>query len=193
MTLTPSTPGDGVWARVVCAVDLTPASIQAARLAAWLKPAAANLTVCTVASRAAMEGGVLLDASLLGDARAALDDVQRQLAAFHESELHLREGRPVHRLLDELRAEHATIVAVGSDRHSRAAGMALGSVATAMLHEAPCSVLIAHASDAPSSARTGPTGRISARSWSASTAPVVLAAPWPWVASWPDAYRWRCE
>src|ERR1035438_8594922 len=93
--------------------------------------------------------GVLLDDSLLGEARAALDGVQREVAAFHESELHLREGPPVHRLLDELRAEQATLVAVGSHRHSRAAGMALGSVATAMLHEAPCSVLIAHGSDAP--------------------------------------------
>ena len=58
---------------------------------------------------------------------------------------HLREGPPIRRLLDELRTEQATLVAVGSHGHSRAAGIVLGSVATAMLHEAPCSVLIAHA------------------------------------------------
>ena len=41
----------------------------------------------------------------------------------------------------------ATLVAVGSHSHRRAAGILLGSVATAMLHEAPASVLIARESE----------------------------------------------
>ncbi len=155
MTLAPAS-GHGVWDRVVCAVDLTPASVAAARQAAWLMPAAAKLTLCAVASREAMEGGVLLDSSLMDEARAGLERTQGQVAAFHESELHLREGSAIHRLLDELRAEQATMVAVGSHRHSRAAGIALGSVARAMLHEAACSVLVAHADDEPASDACGP-------------------------------------
>lgn len=146
MTLAPA-PVHGVWDRVVCAVDLTPASVTAARQAAWLMPAAAKLTLCVVASPEAIEGGVLLDSSLMDKARTGLERTQSQFAAFHESELHLREGPPIHRLLEELRAEQATMVAVGSHRHNRAAGIALGSVARAMLHEAACSVLVAHAGD----------------------------------------------
>ena len=38
---------------------------------------------------------------------------------------------------------HATLVAVGASAHSRPVGVLLGSVPTAMLHRAPCSVLVA--------------------------------------------------
>lgn len=131
MTLAPSVSTHGVWDRVVCAVDLTPASVTAARHAAWLMPAAAKLTLCVVASWESIEGGVLLDSSVMDKTRTGLEGTQRQVAAFHESELHLREGPPIHRLLEELRAEQATMVAVGSHRYSRVAGMVLGSVATA--------------------------------------------------------------
>ncbi|MHB1834706.1 MAG: universal stress protein, partial [Solirubrobacteraceae bacterium] len=40
--------------------------------------------------------------------------------------------------------ERATLVAVGSHGQTRAAGIVFGSVATAMLHQAPCSVLVSH-------------------------------------------------
>jgi nucleotide-binding universal stress UspA family protein len=40
----------------------------------------------------------------------------------------------------------ATLVALGSHGHSRAAGIILGGAATTLLHEAPCSVLIARTS-----------------------------------------------
>jgi nucleotide-binding universal stress UspA family protein len=134
-----------VWQRVICAIDLTPASVQAARHAAQLMAGDGKLILCTVASPEAVEGGVFLDRALIGDTQAALDRVQAEIEPLHDSELHLREGPPIRRLLEELRTEHATLVAVGSHGHSRAAGIVLGSVATAMLHEAPCSVLIAHA------------------------------------------------
>jgi nucleotide-binding universal stress UspA family protein len=47
--------------------------------------------------------------------------------------------------MDELLTERGTIVTVGSRADGRTG---LGSVASAMLHDAPCSVLIAHADDA---------------------------------------------
>jgi nucleotide-binding universal stress UspA family protein len=144
MSVAQRTSPPAVWDRVVCGIDFTPASVQAALLAAQLMPASAQLTLCTVASREAIEAGVLLDETLARDAKHGLDEIQRQVQAFHDNELHLREGPPIRRLLDELSAERATLVAVGSHGHSRAAGIVLGSVATAMLHEAPCSVLIAH-------------------------------------------------
>lgn len=134
-----------VWQRVICAIDLTPASVEAARQAAQLMAADAKLILCTVVSPGAIEGGMFLDRALMRDAQAAFDRVQAELEPLHDSELHLREGPPIRRLLEELRTERATLLAVGSHGHSRAAGIVLGSVATALLREAPCSVLIAHA------------------------------------------------
>ena len=53
------------------------------------------------------------------------------------------DGDPLHRLLDEIERQEATLAAVRGDGHSRAVGIARGSVATHLLHEAPCSVLVA--------------------------------------------------
>jgi nucleotide-binding universal stress UspA family protein len=52
-------------------------------------------------------------------------------------------GPPVASLEQEIKQIDATLVVVGSHNYSRPAGIVLGSVATHMLHEAPCSVLIA--------------------------------------------------
>ena len=132
-----------VWDRVVCAVDCAPLSVHAARAAASLMPAAACLTLCTVVDPD--EAGPLDNEARTREAKDALDRAQGEIQPVHDAELHLREGPPISRLLDELATERATLVAIGSHAHGRAG---LGSVATAMLHEAPCSVLIAHAEDA---------------------------------------------
>jgi len=133
-----------VWDRVVCGIDLTPASLDAARTAAQLMPSDAQLTLCTIVGREAPDDSAPPDRMLARDAAAALERVQAQIEAFHGSELHLREGPRIRRLMEELVAERATLVAIGSHRHNRSVDITLGSVATAMLHEAPCSVLIAH-------------------------------------------------
>jgi nucleotide-binding universal stress UspA family protein len=132
-----------VWDRVVCAVDRAPSSVHAARAAARLMPPAASLTLCRVVDP--HEAGPLDDLARTRDAKDALDRAQAQIQPERDAELHLREGPPISRLLDELATERATLVAVGSPAHGQAG---LGSVATAMLHDAPCSVLIAHAEDA---------------------------------------------
>ena len=74
--------------------------------------------------------------------RNAIDQAQSEIQAIHDVELHLREGPAIQRILDELVGEQATLVTVGASHASRTDG--LGSVAKAMLHEAPCSLLIAH-------------------------------------------------
>jgi len=148
MSLAPTISPPVVWDRVVCGIDQSPASVQAALVAARLMPAAAALTLCAVVNPEVVEGGVFLDRTLMREAQAGLEQTQGEVGALHDSELHLREGPPIRRLLDELRAERATLVALGRHRRSRAAGIVLGSVATAMLHEAPCSVLIADRADA---------------------------------------------
>jgi nucleotide-binding universal stress UspA family protein len=136
-----------VWDRVVGAIDLTLASIQAARTAAGLMPPGASLTLCAVVSHTALEHGAVMEQALTREAQDRLDQAQAQIQPLHDAELHLREGPPIGRLLDELHAERATLVTVGRPEHTRAAGIGLGSVTTAMLQEAPGSVLIADVSE----------------------------------------------
>lgn len=144
MSFAPTSSPPAVWDRVVCGIDGTAASLEAARQVARLMPASAELTLCAVVNPGSVEGGVLLEKRLTREAADLLDQAQGEIAASHEAEVHLREGPPIRLLLDEVIAERATLVAVGSHGDSRAAGIAVGSVATAMLHDAPCSVLIAH-------------------------------------------------
>jgi nucleotide-binding universal stress UspA family protein len=54
-----------------------------------------------------------------------------------------RGAGPADALLGEIRRHGATLAVVGCRGHSRAVGIALGSVTTFLLHEAPCSVLVA--------------------------------------------------
>jgi len=136
-----------VWDRVVGAIDLTPASIQAARTAAGLMPPAATLTLCAVVGHKAPEPTTVVDQALTREAQDRLAQAQAEIQPVRDAELHLREGPPIGRLLDELHAERATLVTVGRPGHTRAAGIGLGSVTTAMLQEAPCSVLIAEVSE----------------------------------------------
>ena len=133
-----------VWDRVLCGIDGTPAGFDAARQAARLMPASGQLTLCAVINPVSIQPSASSEQQLTRQAEEALEQTQQNIAAFHDADLILREGPPIKRLLDELTAERATLVAVGSHGQSRAAGIALGSVATAMLHEAPCSVLVAH-------------------------------------------------
>ena len=53
------------------------------------------------------------------------------------------EGDPLQSLLAEVARRDATLAVVGSHDISLATGIALGAVSTQLLHEAPCSTLIA--------------------------------------------------
>jgi nucleotide-binding universal stress UspA family protein len=58
--------------------------------------------------------------------------------------------RPGDALLDEALLERATLIGVGSHGRRRFAGILLGSVATEVIHRAPCSVLVARKGSSPS-------------------------------------------
>ena len=130
-----------IFDRIVCGIDGTPESLFAVKQAARLQGSEGSLLLVAVmelvksvhAGMAASHAGDLLRTETEGAMAEAME-----LAA---AESRIVSGDPATVILDE--AQQATLVALGSHGRRRAAGMLLGTVATRMLHEAPCSVLIA--------------------------------------------------
>jgi nucleotide-binding universal stress UspA family protein len=133
-------PGSGVLRRVLCGVDGSPAGEEAVRQGVRLRAPDGRLLLASVATPAAAahaEAAVALEVH----AAAALREAAREAGADCES--HLLVGESVVCLLAAARDYGATLVAVGSHGTSRLGGILAGSVATAMLHRAACSVLVA--------------------------------------------------
>jgi nucleotide-binding universal stress UspA family protein len=80
------------------------------------------------------------------EAQDALEQGRREAESLHPLEAKLVEGDRLQCLLAEIAAHDARTVVVGSHGISRITGIALGAVSTYLLHEAPCSVLIARGS-----------------------------------------------
>src|SRR5215203_1986501 len=133
-----------VFDRIVCGVDSSPESLEAARQADRLRSSEGLLRLATVADvNVAVHAGYSAT-HVLGELDAsARDALHMAVDVVHPSSTHLLAGDPVPSLLDELRRSDATLVSVGPHGHSRMLGMLLGGMSTALLHEAPCSVLLA--------------------------------------------------
>lgn len=132
-----------MFARIVCGVDSSDASVEAVRQTLRLAPAGSELTlVAVLESHLAMHAGIRA-MSVLAEIEA---EAQRALDAAHGvaagAQTRLVEGRAAETLLRVLTEESATLVCVGSHDHRRTAGIFIGSVTTLMLHSAPCSVLV---------------------------------------------------
>ena len=145
-----------VFERIVCGVDGSPASLEAVRqsdvlvdaggkvlLVAAVDPVQAiHLRVAPTAVHAARDA--LEEVEEL--ARAAAEALERARAevtrASNVTTLEAS-GAPASCLLAAVESERATLAVVGTHGLGRAAGLLLGSVATRMLHRAPCSVLVA--------------------------------------------------
>lgn len=133
-----------VFDRIVCGVDSSPESLEAARQADRLRSSEGLLRLATVADvNVAVHAGFAATRVLGELDAAARDALHAAVDAVHPSSTHLLAGDPVPGLLDELRRSDATLVSVGPHGHSRMLGMLLGGMSTALLHEAPCSVLLA--------------------------------------------------
>ena len=139
-------PGRGVFERILVGVDLTPESLEAARQADRLLQPGGSLDVVTALELASTaQAGFAATpavARLEEEAQAALEAAK---GVVPEASFRVVEGRADQVLMDEAGAAGATLVAVGSHEISRPVGIALGSVATTLLHSATCSVLIARA------------------------------------------------
>jgi nucleotide-binding universal stress UspA family protein len=136
-----------VFDRVVCGVDRSEAGLTAARAAAILTQSNGSLTIVSAndSSIAVHAGWQMSDVleELASDATAALEQAADAARPLHDLEHKLIQGDPLHVLLAEIERQQATAAVVGSHGHARATGIAMGSVATQLLHEAPCPVLVA--------------------------------------------------
>lgn len=136
-----------MFERIVIGVEESPESLVALRQAARLLEPDGRLVLTAVADVAlAVDAGwaatqVLED--IESEARTALSAA---LAEAPGAEAVLLDGAPADALLKAARHQGADLVAVGTHGSSRTKGILLGSVATLMLHEAPCPVLIARPS-----------------------------------------------
>ncbi|HZD87507.1 MAG TPA: universal stress protein [Gaiellaceae bacterium] len=136
---------ESVFARVVVGVDGSAQGFEACRQAARLAPPGALLEAVAVvhlsdAVHAAFRAAEVADELGLAADRA-LDRAARILG--ETAETRFVNGFAVTALIREIEATGATLVALGSHGHRRSAEMLLGGVSGDMLHQAPCSVLIA--------------------------------------------------
>lgn len=142
-----------VFERVLCGIDGTPESAGAARQVALLTPSGAAIVLVGVTQPigAAPPGFGVVAVPLLEAKREleeALEQARGEIRATDVVETRLIEGAPIPALLQAVEREGATLVAVGVHGRSRAVGIALGSVATAMLHDSPVSVYAARRTEA---------------------------------------------
>ncbi len=133
-----------VFSRVLCGVDTLPESLEAARQVDALQGERGSLTVISVLELDATVHAGWMAVSAASGLRAETESALR--AAQTEAPgatCRLVEGRPDQVLLSEAKRQGATLIAVGTHGISRPVGIALGTVTTTVLHEAPCSVLVA--------------------------------------------------
>lgn len=134
--------------RVLVGIDGSPEALEAARQAAWVLNPDGSLTLLTAWS---LEPPLVTippdDASDGAAARLAAETAARAAELEHPSARSLvMHGMPGQALIEEIDRSQATLVAVGSHGTGRATGILVGSTATRLVHEAPCSVLIARGS-----------------------------------------------
>ena len=138
-----------VFDRIVCGMDGTDESREAVTQVARLAHESSRVFLCSVWYTGA---GISLGWSppIAGTASfpkseltAAVDATRSLLPTSMAVETVVVEGPAGPMMLTEARRHEATLVAVGSHDHRRLTGIVLGSVATQLLHESPCPVLMA--------------------------------------------------
>lgn len=151
-----------IFERIVCGVDASPESLEAVRQSALLLETDGRLLLVAavdvaqaihfrVAPTAAHAARRTLEEveELEREAQGTLERARAEAALASEVATLESGGSPPECLLEAVATEQATLLAVGSHGLGRATGVLLGSVATKVLHRAPCSVLVArpHAED----------------------------------------------
>ena len=137
-----------VFSRLLVGIDGSEASREAARQAATL--AEGRLTLLGAYNIASsLVGGTGLgvpayyNEDYQRDAATAVVQQTRQEIEVAGATAKIAKGVVWDVLIDEAERAEDTLIAVGSHGHGRMAGIAMGSVATEVIHKAPCSVLVA--------------------------------------------------
>ncbi len=158
---------EGIFERIVCGIDGSPQSLEAVRQSDVLLEEHGRLLLVAVvnpgeaihfqvaltpvhAARHALEVVEELDRAAV----EALERARREVTRASDVATLEAKGQPVSRILDAVASEHATLAVVGTHGLGRAKGILLGSVATRLLHRAPCSVLVARRATGEWSPRT---------------------------------------
>ena len=133
-----------IFDRILCGVDGTPESIEAARQADRLRSLDGALEVAAVADvDSAVHAGWAMGTVLQELESGAREALHRAVDEVSPAATDLLAGGVVACLLQQIEQGSATLLAVGPRGHSRAAGILMGGVATELLHRTPCSVLLA--------------------------------------------------
>jgi nucleotide-binding universal stress UspA family protein len=138
-----------VFARVACGVDGSEASIETARQVGRLAPESAEVALFGVVNEGATVSigwpafPISRAARVSREAiEAGIESARRELPAHLTVQSGIVTGPPGPLSVVEAKARNATVVAIGSHGHRRMSGIVIGSVATLLVHSAPCSVLI---------------------------------------------------
>jgi nucleotide-binding universal stress UspA family protein len=137
-----------IFSRVLVGIDGSPESLDAARQAALLEKPGGTLTLLAAWSLAPplvtpMTTLPAYDAderAARSDAEDALRVAKEQLPSARTMFVH---GFAAHALIDEISRAQSTLVSIGSHGQGRTAGILVGSTTTQLVHDAPCSVLVA--------------------------------------------------
>lgn len=133
-----------IFDRIVCGIDESESALEAARQAEHLRDPLGTLHLAAIVETAtAAHAGWAMGHVLVELDRATRTSLAAAVDAVHPDGSLFVTGEPVRTLVHEIREHNATLVAVGSGGHRRSVGIMLGTVGTRLLHEAPCSVLIA--------------------------------------------------
>ncbi len=145
----------GVFARIVCGVDGSDEGFEAVRQAARLAVTSAQITLAGVwntGTTVALGWSPPAAYAPIGTREHVEDAAARARELVPETlavETSIVQGPPAPMMAIEARRHDATLVAIGTHGHGRLPGILLGSVATQLLHNAPCPVLIARPRPAP--------------------------------------------
>jgi nucleotide-binding universal stress UspA family protein/predicted transcriptional regulator len=142
--------------RIVCGIDGSEEAFEAARQASRLARQTLVLLAAVDPWDLVLAGPASDDDATEAGHGPAADRLRAEAAATLENarrEIELQPGcaldsklverRPADALLSEATRSAATLIVVGPSGRGRLAGIALGSVATALVHRAPCAVLVA--------------------------------------------------
>lgn len=147
-----------VGTRILVGIDGSPESLDAARQAARLLEGGGTLTLMAAYDvppptlLGGRRGGIPIDVDvdlMREQAERAVHAASAEIGDSSRVDVRVVHGSARHALFREAEREHATLIAVGSHGRGRMAGIALGSTATALAHNAPCSVLVARAKPIP--------------------------------------------